>query len=172
MGKKSTRENKNVFFQAREEAGLTRAQASELMPGYSESQIEKIENERVPIQPDMVLAMARAYKRPDLCNQYCANYCPIGDGVIPDVQVNSLSEIVLGMLSTMNAFEAKKNRLIDISVDGEISDNELYDYVAIQEELTKMAISIEAFRIWIDKKVASGNIDAEKIERIRTELKE
>jgi hypothetical protein len=41
MGKKSIKENKNIYFQSREEAGLTRAQASELMDFISESRIEK-----------------------------------------------------------------------------------------------------------------------------------
>ena len=44
MGKKSIKENKNIYFQSREEAGLTRAQASEAMEYVSESRIEKIEN--------------------------------------------------------------------------------------------------------------------------------
>ena len=44
MGRRSTKENKNIYFTTREEAGLTRAQASELMEYVSESRIEKIEN--------------------------------------------------------------------------------------------------------------------------------
>ena len=41
MGKKSIREDKNIFQLAREEAGLTRAQASETLVFVSESRIEK-----------------------------------------------------------------------------------------------------------------------------------
>ena len=41
MGKKSTRENKSVFQLSREEAGMTRAEASEAMEFVSESRIEK-----------------------------------------------------------------------------------------------------------------------------------
>jgi putative ABC transport system permease protein len=44
MGKKSVKENKNIYFQSREEAGLTRAQASELMDFISESRIEKMKD--------------------------------------------------------------------------------------------------------------------------------
>ena len=52
MGKKSTKENKNMYFQCREAAGLTRAQASELLGFISESRIEKIESEKTPATSD------------------------------------------------------------------------------------------------------------------------
>ena len=44
MGKKSIREDKNIFQLSREEAGLTRAQASEKLVFISESRIEKYES--------------------------------------------------------------------------------------------------------------------------------
>ena len=47
MGKKSVRENKNIYQLAREEAGLTRSKASDLMEIISESAIEKIEYEQM-----------------------------------------------------------------------------------------------------------------------------
>jgi hypothetical protein len=170
MGKKSVKENKNIYFQAREAAQLTRTEASERMPGYSESKIERMENERSTIHPEDIVAMAEAYKRPDLCNYYCAKDCSIGQATVPEIQVNSLPEIVLGLLSTLNAFEARKNRLIDISVDGDISDEELYDYVSIQNELDKMSLSIDALKLWIEKKIASGNINKEKLDSIKAKL--
>ena len=37
MGKKSVKENKNIYFTSREEAGLTRAQASELIGTISDT---------------------------------------------------------------------------------------------------------------------------------------
>ena len=77
MGKASTKENKNRYFQAREDLGLTRAEASELLEVISEDRVEKIENERIAPQPYDVLAMARAYKKPSLCNYYCSHECPM-----------------------------------------------------------------------------------------------
>ena len=62
MGKKSTKENKNMYFQSREEAGFTRAQASEEMDYITESRIEKIESGVTQVQPSDVVAMAKAYK--------------------------------------------------------------------------------------------------------------
>ncbi len=78
MGKRSIKENKNLFQLAREEAGLSRTAASERMDYVSESRIEKIESEKIMPQPEDVLAMAKAYKKPLLNYHYCAHLCPIG----------------------------------------------------------------------------------------------
>ena len=45
MGKQSTRENKTFYQICREEAGLTRSEASEKMTAVSDSKIEKFEYE-------------------------------------------------------------------------------------------------------------------------------
>jgi len=105
MGKKSTKENKNIYFQSREEAGFTRAQASEEMEYITESRIEKIESGVTQVQPADVVAMAKAYKKPELCNYYCVNECEIGQKMVPEIRISSLSEIVLGLLSSLNALE-------------------------------------------------------------------
>lgn len=170
MGKKSIKPDKNIYFQCREEAGYTRAQASEHMPGYSENRIEKLENERTLISPEDVVAMAKAYRKPELCNFYCANECAIGKNTVPEIKVENLQSIVIGLLSTMNSMESKKNTLISISADGKISDDELPEYVEIQNELDKMAISIEALKIWIKQKIAANEIDLEKLQAVRDTL--
>ena len=78
MGRVSTRENKTRYQLAREELGLSRERASELLQSITPERIEKIETERSLPHPDEVLVMAEKYKKPDLCNYYCANQCPIG----------------------------------------------------------------------------------------------
>lgn len=76
MGRTSTKENKNSYQLAREELGLTREKASELLETIAPERIEKIENERTVPRPDEVLTMAEKYKRPALCNYYCSRQCP------------------------------------------------------------------------------------------------
>lgn len=73
MGRTSTKENKNSYQLAREELGLTREKASELLETIAPERIEKIENERTVPRPDEVLTMAEKYKRPSLCNCYCSH---------------------------------------------------------------------------------------------------
>ena len=63
MGRTSTKENKNSYQLAREELGLTREKASELLETIAPERIEKIENERTLPRPDEVLTMAEKYKR-------------------------------------------------------------------------------------------------------------
>ena len=166
MGKKSVKENKNVYQLYREEAELTRAQASEKMVFISESRIEKVESEKSPIHPEEVLAMSKAYKRPELCNYYCSNECPIGIEFVPEVRIKDLSQIVLEMLASINTLHRQKDRLIEITEDGTIDDDELRDFVAIQKGLEKISLVADTLRLWMDNTIASGNIDQKKLESI------
>ena len=141
MARVSTRENKNIYQLTRENLKLTRETASELLESIPPERIEKIENERSFPHPDEVLTMAEKYKKPDLCNYYCANQCPIGQEYVPEVKIKDLSQIVLEMLASLNAMNKRKDRLIEITADGKISDDELEDFLYIQEELERNWIS-------------------------------
>lgn len=167
MGRKSTKENKSIYQIAREEDGLSRAQASEAMPGLSESQIEKIESGKMVPRPEDILLMADAYKRSDLCNFYCANECPIGKKYVPEVKIKDLPQIVLEVLAALNNLNQKKDRLIEITADGVLEDHELKDFVAIQEQLKKVSVSFDALSLWVDNTVASGKIDEDLLEALQ-----
>lgn len=88
MGKQSTRENKTIYQQYREEQGLTREKASQEMTGVSASRIEKIEYELQEPTPYDIIQMADCYKHPDLCNYYCSHKCMIGDQYVPEIEVS------------------------------------------------------------------------------------
>ena len=60
MGRVSTRENKTLYQVFREELGLSREKASELLGWISAERIEKIESEKSLPHPDEVLAMSVA----------------------------------------------------------------------------------------------------------------
>ncbi len=167
MGKKSTKENKNIYFEAREQAGLTRAEASELIGTISESRLEKLETEKTAILPEDVIDMARAYKKPELCNYYCTHECRIGRDSVPEVKASSLSEIVLGMLAALNSLDSQKNRLIDITADGVISDDELPDFVNIQKQLAQIDLTVESLKLWVASTIADGKIDKEKLNSLK-----
>ena len=166
MGKKSIKENKNIYFESREEAGLTRAQASERIGFISESRLEKIETEKTAIQPEDVVAMAQAYKKPELCNFYCTHECRIGQDSVPVAKESTLSEIVLAMLSSLNSLDEQRNRLIDITADGVISDDELPDFVNIQKQLAQIDQTVESLKIWMASTVANGQINKEKLDAL------
>ena len=152
MARVSTKENKTIYHKTREGLGLTREAASELLETIAPERIEKIENQRCLPHPDEVLVMADKYKQPSLCNYYCANQCPIGQQYVPEIKVKDLSQIVLDM-------NKQKERLIEITVDGKITGDELKDFIYIQEELERISIAVETLQLWSERMLATGVID-------------
>ena len=161
MGRISVKENKNLYQVRREELGLSREKASEILGSIPPERIEKIENEKSLPHPDEVLTMSEAYKMPNLCNYYCANECPIGQQYVPEIKIKDLSQIVLEMVASLNAMHRKQERLIEITADGLIEDEEIKDFVHIQEELEKISITVETLQLWSEQMLANNVIDME-----------
>lgn len=161
MARKSTKENKTKYHLVREELGLSREQASELLETIPPERIERIENEKVNPYPEEILLMAEKYKRPSLCNYYCSQQCPIGQQYVPEVEIKELSSIVLEMLASLNSVNKRKDRLIEIAADGKIDNDEIDDFIFIQEELERISITVETLQLWSEKMLANGVIDAE-----------
>lgn len=159
MGRVSIKENKNRYQLAREEMGLSREKAGELLETIPAERIEKIENERSCPHPDEVLTMSQKYKKPSLCNYYCSNQCPIGEQYVPEIKIKELSSIVIEMLASLNSVNKTKDRLIEIAADGKISDDEIEDFIRIQEELERISITVETLQLWSEKMLANGIID-------------
>ena len=103
--------------------------------------------------------MADCYKTPSLCNYFCSHECPIGMEYVPEIKKKELSQITLEMLATLNKLTQGKDRLIEITVDGELSEDELPDFLKIKEELMKMSQAIDSLNLWLDQTIASGKID-------------
>ena len=165
MGRKSIKENKNIYQTSREAMNLSREAAAEVLEFISAARIEKIENERSMPHPDEVLSMAKGYKNPSLCNYYCSHECPIGIEYVPEVRAKELSQITLEMLSTLNKLSKEKDRLIEITVDGEVTADEIPDFIKIKGELEKMALAIDSLNLWINHTIASGKIDKNLLEK-------
>ena len=143
---------------------LTRRPPASCWSPFRPERIEKIENEQSLPHPDEVLTMAEKYKQPGLCNYYCANQCPIGQEYVPEVKIKDLSQIVLEMLASLNSMNRRKDRLIEITADGVISDDELEDFIRIREELERISIAVETLQLWSERMLATGAIDAERYE--------
>lgn len=167
MGRVSTKENKNIYQITREELSLSREKASELLATISPERIEKIESEKVIPYPEDVLAMAEGYKMPTLCNYYCANQCPIGQQYVPEIQVKDLAQIVLEMLASLNSVNRKQERLIEITADGKIGQDELEDFIHIQKELEQISITVETLQLWSEQMLANGIIDIDRYNAIK-----
>ena len=159
MARASVKENKNIYQTTREALKLTREAAGELLETIAPERIEKIENERVLPHPDEVLLMSDQYKQPLLCNYYCANQCPIGQQYVPEITIKDLSQIVLEMLASQNSVQRSRDRLIEITVDGQIARDEIQDFIHIQQELERISICVETLQLWSEQMLATGKID-------------
>lgn len=158
MGRKSTKENKNIYQLSREALELTREAAAEKLEFLSSDRIEKIENEKSLPHPEEILTMADAYKNPSLCNYYCSHECPIGQQYVPEIQIKDLSQITLEMLASLNTLNRDKDRLIEITVDGRISEDELEDFHKIQSQLAQISQAIDSLKLWVQKAIMDGNL--------------
>ncbi len=164
MGQKSIKKNKNIYILSRECAGLTREAAAEKMVWVSASKIEKIESEKQPADPPTVLAMARCYQDASLCNYYCSHDCEIGKVYVPKVEAKDLAKITLEVLAGINVLTKSKERLVEITVDGEITEDEIEDFAKIKENLEKMSRAVDALKLWVNNTIASGKLDPERFE--------
>ena len=159
MGKQSKRKNKTIYQLCREECGLTRDGASELMDGVSAARIEKFEYELQEPTPYDILQMADCYKRPDLCNYYCSHKCAIGDRYVPEVEPSELSSIILETIASLNDIQPLTDRLIQITRDGKITDDEIKDFALISKKLNDISLAVDALNLWVDKTTSENNIN-------------
>ena len=94
-----------------------------------------------------------------MCNYYCSHDCPIGIEYVPEIQIKDLSQIVLEMLATLNSIDNDKNRFIEISADGKITEDEFEDFLNIQDKLNKISLTADSLQLWIKNTIANGDIN-------------
>ena len=155
MGRRSTKENKTIWQITREELGLTREKAGELIPGFSPERIEKIENGRTQIQPEDALLLAEYYKAPALVNYYCCNECPIGESHAVRAESKELTQIAVETLNAVNQMSRIKDRLLEIAEDGKVCNDELEDFMKIKSVLDKLSQSVSNLQLWMDEQIAA-----------------
>lgn len=171
MGKQSTRKNKTIYQICREEAGLTRSEASEKMIAVSDSKIEKFEYELQDPTPYDIIQMADTYKRPDLCNYFCSHKCEIGHRYVPEVEVSNLSDIILETIASLNEINPLTTRLIQITRDGKISDDEMKDFAFISKKLDEISLAVDSLNLWIDKTASEQGLNIDLLNAEKEKLK-
>jgi transcriptional regulator with XRE-family HTH domain len=159
MGKRSVKENKNIYQISRENRNLTREAASEELVFISPERIEKIESGKSAPHPDEVLAMERCYRNPELSNWFCTHECPIGMKYEQEVKLKSLAQVTVETLAALHAMEQEKDRLVEISVDGRVNDFERKDFDRILEKLKSIDRAIRSMQIWLEHALQTGKID-------------
>ena len=154
-----------IYKEIRNKYDLTREQvcdkATQLNKVLQKDRLERIENAKYPITPEEVMTLAELYGEPSLCNYYCSNECPIGEKYVPEIKVKDLAQIVLEMLSSLNTLKKRQERLIEITADGIIANEEIKDFVDIQKELEKISVTVETLQLWVEHMIANNKIDIE-----------
>ena len=157
----------NIYKEIRKSKGLSREDASKLLGLITPERLERIENNKFPVQPDEVCVMADKYKEPSLRNYYCSTQCPIGQQSVPEIKVKNLAEIIIQMVASLNSMKKKQERLIEITADGIIDNEELNDFIYIQKELERISVTVEALQLWTETMVADEKIDVEKYNALK-----
>ena len=162
-----------IYKEIRKKHELTRDdvcdKASLISSPIQPERLERIENGKFPITPDEVMLLSEIYGEPTLCNHYCSKECPIGEKYVPEVKVKDLAQIVLEMLSSLNSMKKSQERLIEITADGMIDDDEIKDFVFIQKELERISITVETLQLWVEQMLADKKINIEKYNQIKGE---
>ncbi|MBQ7955341.1 MAG: helix-turn-helix transcriptional regulator [Lachnospiraceae bacterium] len=158
MGKKATKAADNMYYIARCEAANTnedfssRESAAEIT-GIDRTRLARIELDTINPYPEEVLAMARAYNTPELCNSYCARECPIGQTSVTEVTIDDFDRLALKVLGSLKDIDELRMSLIAISEDGVISENEQATFHEILDSLEKISNNANALRLWAIKNI-------------------
>ena len=149
MGKKATKAAHNMYCMARYTAAennpafSSREKTGELL-NMDRTRLANIELGNIIPYPEEVMAMAKAYNAPELCNSHCAEQCPIGRNTVTKVQID---------LGSLNDIESIRASLISISEDGKVSQNEREQFMKIIASLEKISSNANALKIWAEKNI-------------------
>ena len=110
----------------------------------------KIENGQKYPEPEDIVAMARAYDAPELCNYYCTKECPVRSDETPLIY-DDLEKISVRLLSSLHFMEKANDRLFEILEDGEVSEDQRRDFIRILDTLKKVSYSVESLELWAKK---------------------
>ena len=83
-------------------------------------------------------------------------------------QVKSIGTDTFRFLLIIHLFDQIRqiilNRLIEITSDGVITEDEYEDFAMIQDKLEKISVTADALQLWVREKIAEGNIDQKKLD--------
>lgn len=159
MGKKATKAADNMYCIARYEAAKTndsfssREKASELL-NLDRTRLANIELGNIIPYPEEVLAMAKQYNSPELCNSHCAEQCPIGRQTVSKIEIDDFDRLSLKVLGSLKNIDTISKSLIAISEDGKIDADEREDFKEILISLEKISDNAKALKLWAEKNIS------------------
>lgn len=164
MGRDAMKASENICFQCRKEAAkyndrLSSREGAAEMLGISVSSLAGYELGITKVIPvDKIVLMAELYNAPELMTWYCTSECPIGRNLpIPSGKVSSVERTTMALLKQLRDEDVQKVKetLIDITADGEITNDERPDLAEILEYLDGLIKAAGELRL-IGKKILNG----------------
>lgn len=158
MGKKATKAADNIYCIARYQAAEknkalnSRESAAEVV-GIDRTRLARLELGTTMPYPEEVLAMAKAYEMPELCNEYCAKQCPIGRLTMKPVGTGDLDRMVMRLLDATRQVSLIREDLIEIAADGVIDEEEKRTFSEIMEALENISDNVQALKLWAKKHI-------------------
>lgn len=156
MGRRPTKAADNPFCIARVEAAkynerlYSKEGAAELL-GVSVSTLSDYElGVTKVVPPDMVLKMSDLYNAPELENYYCTEMCPLGCEM-PKAEILDIDRITVKALSVFRHLDKTKEKLLDITEDGIISNEEKPELEQVLSELEELEQVTQNLKIWVKK---------------------
>ena len=67
------------------------------------------------------------------------------------VEVKELSNIVLEMIASLNEINPLVSKLVQITRDGVISEDELHDFSLIRTKLRDISVAVNELNLWVEK---------------------
>lgn len=138
-------EYRNIYQIARESAGVTQEKASELIDVSVESLRAYETGKRYPPN-NAVLRMIEIYGTQYLAYQHLRNSAEIGRKILPEIELKDLPTAFLNVLNEVNAFVKQRDRMINITCDGVISEEERPEWDRIMQELDRLSASLMALK--------------------------
>jgi len=154
-----------MFKQARNEARLTLEQASFRIP-CGRRNLCKYEAGQVIPGPDVVLGMSRAYRRPEMTQIYCREFCAIGREYGYDyLDAVSLDPMTVLAKLGQELHEAEEvySKMVYLAVNKrsreDFTAEEWEEFLTCALELLDVEHNVEAFKIslgrWCDESVVN-----------------
>lgn len=155
MGRDATKAAGNPWFEARKKAAMyderlySREGAAEML-GMSVSSVADAELGLTKCMPvDKAVLMADLYKAPQLLNHYCLHECPIGCRHSLSESVVDIDRVTVKLLRSLRVenLEEIKDKLLDISEDGIVSEDEKPELQEVIKYLDKLATTVSELKI-------------------------
>lgn len=165
MGRDAIKAAENPCFRCRKEAAKyndklhSREGAAELL-GVSVSSLADYELGNTKVIPvDKIVLMADLYNAPELKAWYCTSECPIGKSFpMPSSELTTVERTTLNLLKQLRQGDVEKVRekLIEITADGVISEDERTDLADILAYLDKLIKAAGELRLIGEKAMNGG----------------